>query len=113
MNTPRKTEPGPLLSVLANAGTEQGQLTAAIYRASEHQHRHTQPVDRCRILALDAALKKLAEVNPRHARIVECRFFADMTIEETATAIGASPATIKRDWTLLRAWLAHQLGDRA
>ena len=64
-----------------------------------------------RILALDEALKRLADLNPRHARIVECRFFGDMTIDETATAIGLSPATIKRDWTLLRAWLGRELGD--
>ena len=66
-----------------------------------------------RILALDEALKGLAEVNPRHARIVECRFFGDMTIEETATAMDLSPATIKRDWTLLRAWLGRQVADQA
>ena len=64
-----------------------------------------------RILALDEALKQLAELNPRHARVVECRFFGDMTVDETALAIGVSPATIKRDWTLLRAWLARELAD--
>ena len=64
-----------------------------------------------RILALDEALKQLADLNPRHARIVECRFFGDMTVEETAMAMGLSPATIKRDWTLLRAWLGRVLGD--
>ncbi len=64
-----------------------------------------------RILALDQALKELAELNPRHARIVEYRFFGDMTIEETATAMDLSTATIKRDWTLLRAWLGRQLAD--
>ena len=66
-----------------------------------------------RILALDEALKRLADLNPRHARIVECRFFGDMTVEETATALGLSPATIKRDWTLLRAWLGRELGESA
>ena len=62
-----------------------------------------------RILALDAALEHLAMVNPRHVRIVECRFFAGMTIEETAYALGISPATAKRDWTLMRAWLSREL----
>src|SRR5262245_12201474 len=64
-----------------------------------------------RILALDAELETLAGMNPRHARIVECRFFGGMTIDETAVALDVSPATIKRDWTLLRAWLGRQLGD--
>jgi RNA polymerase sigma factor (TIGR02999 family) len=62
-----------------------------------------------RILALDAALEKLAAVNPRHARVVECRFFGGMTIEETAMVLEISPATAKRDWTLLRAWLGREL----
>ena len=62
-----------------------------------------------RILALDAALDRLAALNPRHARIVECRFFAGMTIEETASVLGISPATTKRDWSLLRAWLGREL----
>jgi RNA polymerase sigma-70 factor, ECF subfamily len=62
-----------------------------------------------RILDLDAALDKLAELNPRHARIVECRFFGGMTIEETSTALDISPATVKRDWTLLFTWLEREL----
>jgi len=65
-----------------------------------------------RILELDAALAKLTELNPRHARVVECRFFGGMTIDETAVALEISPATAKRDWTLLRAWLRRELdGD--
>ena len=66
-----------------------------------------------RILDLDAALDRLAALNPRHARIVECRFFAGMTIEETASALDISPATTKRDWTLMRAWLERELGPEA
>jgi RNA polymerase sigma factor (TIGR02999 family) len=62
-----------------------------------------------RILDLDAALNNLAELNSRHARIVECRFFGGMTIEETATALGVSTATAKRDWTVLRGWLQREL----
>lgn len=62
-----------------------------------------------RILDLDAALETLAALNPRHAQIVECRFFGGMTIEETATALGISIATAKRDWVLLRGWLQREL----
>ena len=65
-----------------------------------------------RILELHEALVKLAELNPRHAKVVECRFFAGMSIEETAVALAISPATAKRDWALLRAWLRRELdGD--
>lgn len=62
-----------------------------------------------RILNLDAALHNLAALNPRHARIVKCRFFGEMTIEETATALGVSAATAQRDRTVLRGWLQLEL----
>ena len=66
-------------------------------------------VEADRILALNTALDKLAALNPRQAQIVECRFFAGMTIDETACALEISPATVKRDWTLMRAWLGREL----
>jgi RNA polymerase sigma factor (TIGR02999 family) len=65
--------------------------------------------DADRILDLNVALDRLSELNPRHARIVECRFFGGMTIEETATALEVSPATVKRDWNLLYTWLQREL----
>lgn len=61
------------------------------------------------LLALDEALRRLEAVNERHARIVECRFFAGMSIEETAEVVGHSPATVKRDWVMARAWLHREL----
>ncbi len=61
------------------------------------------------MLALDEALQSLAAMNERHARIVECRFFGGMSVEETAEALGISPATVKRDWSLARAWLNREL----
>jgi RNA polymerase sigma-70 factor, ECF subfamily len=63
------------------------------------------------LLALDEALRRLEERNERYGRIVECRFFAGMSIEETATALGISPATVKRDWVLARAWLHRALSE--
>ena len=62
-----------------------------------------------RILALEAALERLAEKNPRHARVVECRFFGGMTAEETAVVLEVSLGTVKRDWSLLRKWLGREL----
>jgi len=62
-----------------------------------------------RILGLDEALERLAALNPRHARMVECRFFGGMTVAETATALEVSPATAKRDWSVLRLWLGREL----
>src|SRR5690606_16169335 len=54
------------------------------------------------ILALDEALKQLKTLNERQHQIVECRFFAGMTVEETAALLGVSEATVKRDWSLSR-----------
>jgi len=65
-----------------------------------------------RILALEAALERLTELNPRHARVVECRFFGGMTTEETAAVLEVSPGTVKRDWSLLRRWLGRELAGR-
>jgi RNA polymerase sigma factor (TIGR02999 family) len=64
------------------------------------------------VLALDEALDRLSDMDPQQARIVELRFFAGMTIEETADALDISPATVKRDWTWAKAWLHQQLSPR-
>ncbi|TVP42123.1 MAG: sigma-70 family RNA polymerase sigma factor [Gemmatimonadales bacterium] len=61
------------------------------------------------VLALNRALQELARAEPRKAQVVECRFFAGMTIEETAEALGISPATVKRDWVLATAWLRREI----
>jgi RNA polymerase sigma factor (TIGR02999 family) len=63
--------------------------------------------------ALDDALTRLEQLDPEQARIVELRYFAGLGIEETAEAIGISPATLKRRWALARAWLFRELSDPA
>ena len=65
------------------------------------------------LVTLDRALERLAAMNERQARVVECRVFAGMSVEETAEALGVSPATVKRDWTVARAWLNHRLSETA
>ncbi len=64
------------------------------------------------LLALEESLALLEEDNPRHARVVECRFFAGMTIEETASALDLSPATVKRSWAIARTWLYCDMSER-
>ena len=61
------------------------------------------------LVAMDEALERLAVLDPRQAEIVDCRFFAGLTIEETAEAVGVGPATVKREWRSARAWLAREL----
>lgn len=62
-----------------------------------------------RVMALDLALERLAKDNPRMANVVECRFFGGMTVEDTANALGTSPATVKRDWNTARALLFRSI----
>jgi RNA polymerase sigma factor (TIGR02999 family) len=63
------------------------------------------------VLALEEALQRLELLSPRQARVVECRYFAGMEVDETAEALGISPATVKRDWTMARAWLSRELAE--
>jgi len=65
------------------------------------------------LLALDHALGKLAQFDPRQGRIVEVRFFGGLSIEETSRALGISSATVKREWATARAWLYREMTDPA
>jgi RNA polymerase sigma factor (TIGR02999 family) len=62
---------------------------------------------------LDEALGRMAALYPRQARVVECRFFGGLSVEETAEALGLAPRTVKRDWSLARAWLFRELRGQA
>ena len=65
------------------------------------------------LLALDDALTQLEKLDPRQARVVELRFFAGLSVEETAEVAGISTATVKRDWKTARAFLLHEIGFEA
>ena len=64
------------------------------------------------LLKLDEALNELAKIDPRQSRIVELRYFGGLTIEETAEVISVSPATVKREWMMARAWLHQEITER-
>jgi RNA polymerase sigma factor (TIGR02999 family) len=61
------------------------------------------------VVALDDALNTLAEVDPRQSRVVELRFFAGLSLEETSEVMGIATATVQRDWTAARAWLHREI----
>jgi RNA polymerase sigma-70 factor, ECF subfamily len=74
--------------------------------ALQHLDAHTQE----EVSAIDQALQRLERIDERQAQIVEMRYFGGLTVEQTAEAIGISEATVKREWTLARAWLRRELG---
>jgi RNA polymerase sigma factor (TIGR02999 family) len=61
------------------------------------------------LIALDEALGRLAAASPRAARVVECRFFAGLSVEETGEVLSVSPKTVQRDWLQARAWLRKEI----
>jgi RNA polymerase sigma factor (TIGR02999 family) len=61
------------------------------------------------VVKLDEALERLAAVDPQQSRVVELRFFAGLSVKETADALGVSPATVKRDWATAKLWLYNEL----
>lgn len=63
------------------------------------------------LLDLDAALERLGALDDRKRRVVECRFYGGLSIEETAAALGTSPRTVKRDWAYAQAWLNRELKE--
>jgi RNA polymerase sigma factor (TIGR02999 family) len=73
---------------------------------------HPQPID-VEIIALDDALNTLAEMDPQQSRVVELKFFAGLSIEDTSEVLGISASTVKRDWVTARAWLYRELKGSA
>lgn len=65
------------------------------------------------LIALDSALDRLSTLDPEQSRVVELRFFAGLTIEDTSEVLGISPATVKRYWTTARAWLHREIAGGA
>ena len=63
------------------------------------------------LLAIEDALSRLGAMDERKGRIVELRFFGGLSVEETADVLDSSPATVKREWSLARAWLSREIGE--
>ena len=65
------------------------------------------------LMALDAALERLASIDPRKSAIVELRYFGGLSVEEAAEALGVSSITVKRDWLVAKAWLRREISNEA
>lgn len=89
--------------VAAKRGGGDQKVTLEEERVSDHRNADW-------LLELNRALDRLAERNERLARVVECRYFAGLTEQDTAEALGASLRTVQRDWTKAKAWLREELG---
>lgn len=95
-----------VLSLDEMAAPEADEAPATTPTALQHLDAHTQE----EVSAIDQALQRLEQIDARQAQIVEMRYFGGLTVEQTAEAIGISEATVKREWTLARAWLRRELG---
>src|SRR5687768_13835868 len=93
----RKKRGGGIHHVQLEAGHERG----AEFDLSQEQSETLE--------ALDDALRRLEQISERQARIVECRFFGGMSVEDTAAALDVSERTVKRDWSFARAWLRREM----
>jgi RNA polymerase sigma factor (TIGR02999 family) len=90
----------------ASGRDKRGGQVAVTSFDDEHAIADTRALD---VVALDDALIALAQLDPRQSQVVELRFFGGLTIEETAEAMALSPATVKREWTMAKAFLHDQL----
>jgi RNA polymerase sigma factor (TIGR02999 family) len=95
-----------VLSLDEMAAPEPDEALDTTPTALRHLDAHTQE----EVSAIDQALVRLEQIDERQAQIVEMRYFGGLTVEQTAEAIGISEATVKREWTLARAWLRRELG---
>jgi RNA polymerase sigma-70 factor, ECF subfamily len=90
----------------ARLAAKRGREVAFVQLAGDLLFKETRPGE---ILALDQALERLSKLEPRAGQIIDLRFFGGFSVEETAEALGVSPRTVKREWSLGRAWLLREL----
>ncbi len=95
------------------AGSEVRSLDTAALADPQCQAALAVADDTIDLVALDEALRHLERLDPQQARVVEMRFFAGMSVEDTADSLHLSPSTVKREWATARAWLLRELGVAA
>jgi len=90
----------------AQSAVKRGERAPTVELDSSIAARSEEPLD---LIALDQALERLAAIDPRKVRVVELRYFAGLSVEETAQVLNVSLDTVARDWRMARAWLAREL----
>jgi len=100
--------------VLARAAERKlaGKRGGGVISITLNEEIHGNAIDGYQLLALNDALSRLEVLDARQCRIIECRFFAGLTIPETAEVLDISTATVNREWQMARAWLAKELKTR-
>jgi len=83
----------------------------AVQAAQVQDAMHAVENARVDLLAIDRALEQLTAIDAQQGNIVELRYFGGLTVEETAEVVALSPATVKREWVLARAWLQRELSS--
>ncbi|TVR66314.1 MAG: sigma-70 family RNA polymerase sigma factor, partial [Gemmatimonadales bacterium] len=86
-----------------------GKRGGDLFPVTFNEELYSGPVPAEKLISIDRAMDRLAAVDPRAAQVVECRFFAGLTVEETASALDVAPRTVKRDWRIARALLTAEL----
>jgi RNA polymerase sigma factor (TIGR02999 family) len=92
------------------ARRRQAAKRGAQYKVELTSHLEVSPAQSIDVLALDTALTRLSRRDVQQEKIVELRFFGGLTVEETAVALAISPATVKREWSVAKAWLTREIG---
>lgn len=90
-----------------NAGKRGGKDAQKVDIDAEHLRAVSPKIEN--VIAIDAALERLERIDPRQSRLIELRFFAGLSVEESAEVLGVSPITIKREWRSAKAWLHREL----
>ena len=93
-------------------GRQAGKRGGLVEKFSIDEARDFSPARPRELVELDDALRSLEKLDTQQARIVELRFFGGLTVEETAEVLGISPRTVKRDWSVARAWLHGELSGK-
>ena len=109
--SPRRYRSNGLLSARHAKASKAAKRGGGWKRVTIHDAHLPETLSRLDVLALDEALTRLTELDPRQAAVVELRFFGGLNVRETAEALGVSDRTVELDWNMAKAWLSRALSE--